>query len=98
MDDNTPLTYFSPATPIPLVWDRERHIQNLKNCLDPNSPGYHRVTGLHINIRAAIAAYENGQMPSHGTVYFKHGRMVTEAEGKVVDDYVWIEVRSPPKV
>ena len=98
MDDNTPLTSFSPVVPIPRVWDRARRLQNLRNCLDPNSPGYHFVEGLHLNIRAAIAAYENGQMPNRGTVYFKHGRMVTEAEGKVRDDYVWIEVRFSSKI
>lgn len=92
MDDNTPLTFFSPATPIPRVWDPARRLQGLRDCLNPNSPGYHFVVGMHDNIRAAIAAYESGQMPTQGTVYFKYGRRVTEAEGKVLDDYVWREV------
>jgi hypothetical protein len=93
MDDNTPLTYFAPAMPIPFVWDRARHIQTLKDSLDPQSPNYFFIEAMHPNIRAAIHAYETNQMPSRGMVYFKRGRMVSEQEAKNLDDLVWREVR-----
>lgn len=98
MDDNTPLTYISPACPIPLVWSPIERLQVLKDCLDPASPRYFPVEGMHPNIRACIAAYENGQMPSQGNVYFKHGRMVSQSEGENRDTLVWTEVRFLPKL
>ena len=92
MASNQALTPISPACPIPRVWDPVQHLQRLKNSLDPNSPEYCFVEGMHINIRAVIAAYENGEMPTEGTVYFKHGRIVSESEGQELDALVWPEV------
>ena len=97
MNDNTPLSYISPVCPIPRVWSATERLQVLRDCLNPASPRFFFVQGMHDNIRACIAAYENNQMPSSGTVYFKGGRMVSEAEGQVRNTYVWVEVRIPQK-
>lgn len=95
-DDNTPLTFFSPACPIPRVWSNVERIQILKDCLNPESKHFFPVPGMHMNIRACIAAYENNERPERGVAYFKNGNMVKEAEGKVRDTYVWKEVRILP--
>ena len=82
------MTPISPACPIPIVFDPVRHVQELKNCLNPNHPGYCFVERIHINIRAIVTAYKTGQMPAQGTVYLKHSRMVPESEGKIRDALV----------
>ena len=90
-----PLTYFSPVTPIPLVWDPVKRLEGLKKTLnDPEDPMHHFVPRMIPNLRAVIHAYETNNMPSEGTVYFKHGRMVSEEEGQIRDTLVWVEVCS----
>lgn len=86
MEDKKPLTGVSPACPTPQVWDPAQHLQTLRNCLDPNHPGYCYVEGMHDDIRTLIAAYENGKMPSHDTAYLKYAWIVLQAE------LVWEEV------
>lgn len=49
---------------------------------------------MQANLRAVIHAYETGKMPSHGTVYLKRGKMVSEVEANIRDTFVWTEVRS----
>jgi hypothetical protein len=46
---------FSPAIPIPLVFDVQKRIQELRSYLDPNNPNY-QPEQQHINIKAAIKA------------------------------------------
>jgi hypothetical protein len=89
-----PLAYFSPCVPIPLVWDPVKRLRNLKDSLNPQSPHFCFIEGMIPNLRAVIHAYETGNMPSQGTVYFKRGQMMSEAEGKIRDTFVWEEVRS----
>lgn len=92
--DDKPLSYFTPCIPIPGVWDQARYLKDLKDALNPNCPHYCFVEGMYPNLRAVIHAYKTGKMSSHGTVYFKRGEMVSEAEAKNRDTFVWIEVRS----
>ena len=90
--DDKPLTYFSPCTPIPRVWDQARYLKDLKDALNPECPHYCFIEGMHQNLRTVIYAYETGKMPSHGTVYFKRGEIVSEAEANIRDTFVWTEV------
>ncbi|KAI9827272.1 MAG: hypothetical protein M1832_005410 [Thelocarpon impressellum] len=52
----SPAITFSPAMPIPLVFDFEARVAKLKRWLDPNDPGY-AGQKQHSNLRAAIKRY-----------------------------------------
>lgn len=83
-----------PAMPIPPVFDPVERLRHLREILDPNSPSYCRIEGQHENIRAAIAAYEAGEITEKEPGYFKRGKHVTAAEGSKLDTFVWREVCS----
>lgn len=80
--------------PLPLVWDPAKHLQDLKDSLDPKSSHYYIIERMHPNIQAVIAAYEAGKMPNQGTFYFMGGKMVTESEADSRKELLWTEVRS----
>ena len=92
-DGSTP-TAFLPATPMPLVFDLSKRLQELKDGLNPQSSFYYFYEGQHPNIRAAIKAYEDGKMPLGSTTYFIGGKIVSKAEAAVATTFVWKEVCS----
>jgi hypothetical protein len=49
---------FSPAMPIPSVFDVDRRIRVLRDCLDPKHPLY-QPEQHHVNIKALIQLYED---------------------------------------
>jgi hypothetical protein len=82
-----------PVMPLPAVWDPAQRLQGLKDSLNQQSPDYFHIEAILPNLRAVIKAYETGQMPSSGTVYFKRGEIVSEEEAANQDAMVWAEVR-----
>ncbi|OBT51906.1 hypothetical protein VE04_06794 [Pseudogymnoascus sp. 24MN13] len=52
---------FSPAMPIPPVFDIEARIKTLQGYLDPSNPNY-QPERQHVNIRAVIKLYEEGKI------------------------------------
>lgn len=91
------LSHFSIVRRKPPVWDPVQRVRALRELLDPQSPKYCVILAMHENIRAVIHAYETGQIPNEGTVYFKRGKIVSEAEAQVIDTLVWPEVRFTSK-
>jgi hypothetical protein len=49
---------FSPVIPLPVPFDVQKRIQELRGYLDPNNPDY-QPEQQHTNIKAAIKLYEN---------------------------------------
>ena len=70
---------FSPATPIPLPFDVQKRIQELRSYLDPNNPNY-QPEYQHTNIGAAIKLYEEGKIDGMERVYIKDGEIVSREE------------------
>ena len=60
----------SPAIPIPLPFDVQKRIQELRSYLDPKDPNY-QPEYQHINIRAAIKLYEEGKIDGMEQVFIK---------------------------
>jgi hypothetical protein len=70
---------FSPAMPMPIPFDVQQRIQELRSYLDPNSPDY-QPKQQHINIEAAIKLYEEGKIDGTGQVYINNGKIVPREE------------------
>jgi hypothetical protein len=85
---------FSPATPLPAVFDVQERIRQLRGYLDPNNPQYEREE-QHINIKAVIKLYEDGKIDGLQHVYIMESKIVTRQEvsnkGK---KWAWFEVYS----
>ena len=69
---------FTPAIQIPLPFDVQKRIQELRSYLDPENPRYlkHQLT----NIKAAIELYEEGRINGMERVFIKDGKIVSEEE------------------
>jgi hypothetical protein len=83
---------FSPATPIPLVFDVQKRIQELRSYLEPNNHQFQ--PEQHANIKAAIKFYEDGKIDGLQQVYIMEGKVVTEEEMFKGDAWAWSEVHS----
>ncbi|KAI9766914.1 MAG: hypothetical protein M1840_006211 [Geoglossum simile] len=75
MANTTPIT-FAPAFPIPLVFDVQERIEQLRSYLDPSNPLY-QPEPQHINIKAAITLYEDGKLDGLQQVYIMDGKVVS---------------------
>lgn len=82
---------FSPAIPIPRVFDVQRHIQVLRDCLDPKHPLY-QPEQQHINIKAVIKLYEDKELNGTQEVWLVEGKVVTEEEADNYTGLAWQEV------
>ena len=51
---------FSPACPMPVPFDVQKRLQELRSFLDPNNPNY-QPENQHYNIKVAIKLYEEGK-------------------------------------
>ncbi len=85
---------FSPAMPIPLVFDIQGRIQVLHDCLDPKHPLY-QPEQQHVNIKAVIKLYEDKKIDGIQEVYIMEGKVVTkeEARNRPGCAWAWREVR-----
>jgi hypothetical protein len=61
-----PKIEFSPAMPLPPVFDVQERIKQLYRYLDPEDPQYERKE-QHTNIKAAIKLYEEGKIDGLAT-------------------------------
>jgi hypothetical protein len=78
MANTTPI-FFSPGIPIPLEFDVQKRIQQLRSYLDPDDPWY-QPEQQHANIRAAIKLYEDGKIDGVERVYIVGGEVVSREE------------------
>jgi hypothetical protein len=87
---------FSPAIPIPYVFDVPRRIQQLHNYLDPKHP-LHQPEQQHVNIKAVIKLYEEKKIDGIQEVCVMEGKVVTEeeADNRPGSVWVWCEVCFP---
>ncbi|KIX02374.1 uncharacterized protein Z518_08315 [Rhinocladiella mackenziei CBS 650.93] len=63
---------FSPAILRPKPFDAQMRIQELR--------GYYQPEQQHINIKAAIKLYEDGEIDGVQHVFIKDGKLVTKKE------------------
>jgi hypothetical protein len=84
---------FSPAIPLPAVFDVKERIQQLRSYLDPKNPQY-QPEQQHVNIKAAIKLYEDGKIDGSQEVYIREGKIVTEQEVFKGTGWAWFEVHS----
>jgi predicted RNA-binding protein with EMAP domain len=71
-----PITW-SPAMPIPRVFDVQEHVAHLNDHLNPNSPYYERVEH-HENLRTLKNLYETGQRKDdEEEICIMHGKVVS---------------------
>ena len=82
---------FSPAIPIPRVFDVQGHIQQLYNCLDPKHPLY-QPEQQHVNIKAVIKLYEDKKIDGFQEVWVMEGKVVTKEEARNRTGWAWQEV------
>jgi hypothetical protein len=91
---------FSPAIPIPLVFDIQGRIQELRGYLDPKHPLYQ--PKQNVNIEAIIKLYEEKKIDGIQEVWVMEGKVVTEEEADNRAGWVWVWCEvcfliSPPK-
>jgi hypothetical protein len=84
---------FSPAIPIPLVFDVQKRIHELRGYLDPNSPQF-QPEQQHVNIKAAIELSEDGKIDGWQQVHIMEGKVVTKEEMFKGSAWAWGEVHS----
>jgi hypothetical protein len=84
---------FSPAIPIPLVFDVQKRIQELRSYLDPNNPNY-QPEQQHISIKAAIKLYEDEKIDGLQQVDIMEGKVVTQEEVFKGHAWAWGKVHS----
>jgi hypothetical protein len=85
---------FSPATPIPLVFGVQAHIQRLHNWMtDPKDPLY-QPEEQHANIKTLIKLYEDKKLDGFQEVWLLEGKVVTKevAKNRPRGVRVWCEV------
>ncbi len=91
---------FSPAIPIPFVFDVQKRIQQLRDFLDPKHPLY-QPEQQHVNIKAVIKLYEDKKIDGIQGIWVMEGKVVTEEEAENYASWAWEEVYlflfSPPK-
>jgi hypothetical protein len=82
---------FSPAIPIPFVFDVQGRIQQLHDFLDPKHPLY-QPEQQHVNIKALIKLYEDKKIDGIQEVWVMEGKVVTEEEAINYTGWAWQEV------
>jgi hypothetical protein len=88
---------FSPVTPIPLIFDVQKRIQELRGYLDPNNPEF-QPEQQHTNIKAVIKLYEDGKIDGLQQVYIMEGKVITRQEMFKRSAWAWGEVHSSPSL
>lgn len=84
---------FSPAMPIPPVFDLKEYLAGLYDRLDPKSKNFERPE-QHKNLRALIKLYETGQRKDNFTfIHIINGEVVSEEEMWTTRDWCLRDVR-----
>ncbi|KFY15433.1 hypothetical protein V492_01986 [Pseudogymnoascus sp. VKM F-4246] len=81
---------FSPAIPIPLVFDVEGRIKELQGYLDPSNPDY-QPEWQHENIRAVIKLYEEGKIDGIQRTTIINGKIASYEDAFTSKTGSWIE-------
>jgi hypothetical protein len=81
---------FSPVIPLPIPFDVQERLQELRSYLDPNHPDY-QPEQQHTNIKAAIKLYEDGEIDGVEQVFIKDGKVVPEEETFKGGSWSWNE-------
>jgi hypothetical protein len=81
---------FSPVIPLPIPFDVQKRIQELRSYLDPNHPDY-QPKQQHTNIKAAIKLYEDGKIDGVEQIFIKDGKIVPEEETFKGGSWSWNE-------
>ena len=79
---------FSPAIPIPLVFDVQGRIEDLRGYLDPKHPFYQ--PKQKVNIEAVIKLYEEKKIDGIQEAWVMEGKVVTEEEANNRASRVWV--------
>ncbi|KAK2770869.1 hypothetical protein FQN53_005356 [Emmonsiellopsis sp. PD_33] len=84
--------YYSPAMPIPPVFDVDERIRELEEARDPNSPFCEREE-FWPNIPTLIKLYKEGKMPDPNVkpTYLRDGKVITEEEYRADPSWAWKE-------
>ena len=83
---------FSPVIPLPIPFDVQERLQELRSYLDPNHPDY-QPEQQHTNIKAAIKLYEDGKIDGVEQVFIKDGKIVPREEIFKGSPWSWCEGR-----
>ena len=75
---------------MPVPFDIEARILQLREYLDPNSPNYERKE-QHENIRAVIKLYEERKIDGVNMVYIVNAKVVSEEELFSRKTWGWVE-------
>jgi hypothetical protein len=86
---------FSPAIPIPFIFDVPARIKALQGYLDPTNPSY-QPERQHINIRAVIKLYEEGKISSLERTTIIDGKVAPHEEAFRSKTGSWTEVSVVP--
>jgi hypothetical protein len=81
---------FLPAIPLPVPFDVQKRIQELRGYLDPNNP-HRQPEQQHTNIKAAIKLYEDGKIDGVEEVFVMGGKVVPEEEIFRGGSWTWSE-------
>ena len=82
-----------PAIPNNPPFDVHKRIETLRSCLDPNNPHY-QPERQHVNIKAAIKLYEDGELDGIKRVSIMDGKIVPKEETFKGPFCSWTEGRS----
>jgi hypothetical protein len=82
---------FSPAMPIPPVFDVEARIKTLPGYLDPSNPNY-QPERQHVNIRAVIKLYEEGKIDGLHRTTVIDGKIAPHEKAFTAKSRSWTEV------
>lgn len=82
---------FSPAIPIPFIFDVPARIKALQGYLDPNNPSY-QPERQHLNIRAVIKLYEEGKISGLERTTVIDGKVAPHEEAFKSKTGSWTEV------
>ncbi|KFZ17143.1 hypothetical protein V502_04736 [Pseudogymnoascus sp. VKM F-4520 (FW-2644)] len=85
-------TEFSPAIPIPFIFDVQARIKALQGYLDPSNPDYRPERRQHDNIRAVIKLYEEGKIDELKRTTIIDGKIAPFEEAFTSKTGSWIEV------
>lgn len=76
MDQDYSNVQFSPAMPIPIEFDVQERIKELRSYLDPTNASYERIEQPK-NIRVAITFYEEGRIDGINLVFIVDGKITS---------------------
>lgn len=91
MAENSKQLECSPATPMRRGFDVQARIETLRWYLDPANPNY-EPERQHVNIRAAIKLYEEGQIDGIQSITIINGKIAPFEDAFKSKSGSWIEV------